>query len=58
MCLDTFFRSATHATDSTLIGCNAKRAATSRLGPVRLVIHTRPRKSSTTFRAWIITLLK
>ena len=29
--LNTFLRSAAHATDSTLIGCSANRAATIRL---------------------------
>ena len=54
--LNTFFRSATHATDSTLSGCTANNAATSRLGPTRFVTHASSRNRITTFSAWISTL--
>ncbi len=49
--LRTFFRSATHATDSTLSGCTANRAATSRLGPTRFVTQASSRNKSTELSA-------
>ena len=56
--LSTFFRSATHATDSTFSGCTANNAATSRLGPTRFVTHASSRNSTTAFSACSNTLSK
>src|SRR5277367_3381122 len=50
--LRTFLRSAIQATDSTLIGCTAKSAATSRLGPRRFVIQARRRNSRRASTVW------
>ena len=43
--LNTSFRSATHATDSTWSGCNAKKAATRKLRPCAPVTRLSQRKS-------------
>src|SRR5215831_2815806 len=45
--LSRFFRSATHATDSTLSGCSAKRLATSRLLQVAPVARRSSRNKRT-----------
>src|SRR5216684_2521104 len=46
-----FFLSATHATDSTLRGCTAKRAATKKLRQRDPVPRCNSRNTSTTFMA-------
>src|SRR5260370_24759675 len=55
--LRTFLRSEIHATDSTLIGCRAKSAATTRLRQVRPVALSRIKNRSTAFAAWRSTLM-
>ena len=56
--LRTFLRSAIHATDSTLMGCNAKSAATIRLRQAKPVALSRIRNRSTALAAWRSTLTK
>jgi len=50
--LNTFFRSAAHATDSTLIGCSAKQAATIRLRQRNPVALCSSRKRRTALTTW------
>src|SRR4029077_9027760 len=55
--LRTFLRSEIQATDSTLMGCRANRAATTRLRQARLVALSKIKNSSTTLAAWRSTLM-
>src|SRR6267154_2404123 len=55
--LRTFFRSAIHATDSTLIGCIAKRAAIPRLRQTKPVALNKMRNKITTLAACRRTLI-
>ncbi len=50
--LNTFLRSATQATDSTLMGCHANNAATIQLRPNQPVARQSTQNSNTAFRAW------
>ena len=50
--LSRFLRSATHTTDSTLMGCRANNAATMKLRPVKPVACTRIQNSNAAFTAW------
>jgi len=47
--LSRFLRSATQATDSTLMGCNANSAATMKLRPTLAVARHRIQNSNTAF---------
>ena len=49
--LSTFFRSAAQATDSTLIGCKANNALTTKLGQASPVARRKSKNSSTALAA-------
>src|SRR5215813_10424819 len=56
--LRTSLRSETHATDSTLRGCQAKTAATNALRKIEPVIALNNKNSKTLFMPWIKRLVR